>query len=168
MTMPSPADSSSATASPHPRRGGRSSDSRRSRRPRRQRDACPRGAGERRRPGYRSTLRRQAPPCWWRRQNASAANSGQTLPALSLADMQGMTDALLACGATINEMNCLRKHTSAVKGGQLARAAAPATLLTLALSDVHRQPPGRDRQRAHSSRRKHLGRCLGHCRKVRD
>ena len=72
--------------------------------------------------------------------NASAANSGQVLPALSLADMQGMTDALLACGATINEMNCLRKHTSAVKGGQLARAAAPATLLTLALSDVIGSP----------------------------
>ena len=51
-----------------------------------------------------------------------------------------MTDALLACGATINEMNCLRKHTSAVKGGQLARSAAPAALLTLALSDVIGSP----------------------------
>ena len=70
----------------------------------------------------------------------STANSGQTLPALTLTDMQGMTDALLACGATINEMNCLRKHTSAVKGGQLARSAAPATLLTLALSDVIGSP----------------------------
>ena len=60
--------------------------------------------------------------------------------ALTLADLQGMTDALLACGATINEINCLRKHTSAVKGGQLARAAAPATLLTLALSDVIGSP----------------------------
>ncbi len=67
-------------------------------------------------------------------------NSGQTCPALTLSDMQAMTDALLACGATINEMNCLRKHTSAVKGGQLARAAAPATLLTLALSDVIGSP----------------------------
>ncbi len=67
-------------------------------------------------------------------------NSGQTCPALSLSDMQAMTDALLACGATINEMNCLRKHTSAVKGGQLARSAAPATLLTLALSDVIGSP----------------------------
>ena len=67
-------------------------------------------------------------------------NSGQTYPALTLSDMQAMTDALLACGATINEMNCLRKHTSAVKGGQLARAAAPATLLTLALSDVIGSP----------------------------
>ena len=67
-------------------------------------------------------------------------NSGQTYPALTLSDMQAMTDALLACGATINEMNCLRKHTSAAKGGQLARSAAPATLLTLALSDVIGSP----------------------------
>ena len=61
-------------------------------------------------------------------------------PPLTLADLQGMTDALLACGATINEINCLRKHTSAVKGGQLARAAQPAALLTLALSDVIGSP----------------------------
>ena len=67
----------------------------------------------------------------------SAAGSG---PPLTLADLQGMTDALLACGATINEINCLRKHTSAVKGGQLARAAQPAALLTLALSDVIGSP----------------------------
>lgn len=59
---------------------------------------------------------------------------------LTLTDMQGMTNALLACGATINEINCLRKHCSAVKGGQLARAVAPATLITLALSDVIGSP----------------------------
>ncbi len=59
---------------------------------------------------------------------------------MTLADMQGMTNALLACGATINEINCLRKHCSAVKGGQLARAVAPATLITLALSDVIGSP----------------------------
>lgn len=59
---------------------------------------------------------------------------------LTLADLQGMTNALLACGATINEINCLRKHCSAVKGGQLARAVAPATLITLALSDVIGSP----------------------------
>ena len=70
----------------------------------------------------------------------SVSTSGQSYSALTLADLQGMTDALLACGATINEMNCLRKHTSAVKGGQLARSAAPATLLTLALSDVIGSP----------------------------
>ena len=59
---------------------------------------------------------------------------------LTLADKQGMTNALLACGATINEINCLRKHCSAVKGGQLARAVSPATLITLALSDVIGSP----------------------------
>lgn len=59
---------------------------------------------------------------------------------LTLADLQGLTASLLACGATINEMNCLRKHCSGVKGGQLARAVAPATLLTLVLSDVIGSP----------------------------
>ena len=59
---------------------------------------------------------------------------------LTLADMQDMTEALLACGATIHEINCLRKHCSRVKGGQLARAVAPATLITLALSDVVGSP----------------------------
>ncbi|RIK56318.1 MAG: glycerate kinase [Chloroflexi bacterium] len=61
-------------------------------------------------------------------------------PGISLADMQAMTDALLASGATIHEINCLRKHCDSLKGGQLARAAAPATLLTLALSDVVGSP----------------------------
>ena len=59
---------------------------------------------------------------------------------ISLADLQAMTDALLASGATINEINCLRKHCSAVKGGQLARIVAPATLITLILSDVVGSP----------------------------
>lgn len=59
---------------------------------------------------------------------------------LTLADLQATTDALLACGATINEINCLRKHLSLVKGGQLARAASPATLVTLVLSDVVGSP----------------------------
>lgn len=55
---------------------------------------------------------------------------------LSLADKIATTKLLLSCGATINEMNCVRKHLSAVKGGRLARALAPATVLTLILSDV--------------------------------
>lgn len=59
---------------------------------------------------------------------------------ITLAELQAMTDALLACGATINEINCLRKHMSRVKGGQLARAASPATLITLVLSDVVGSP----------------------------
>jgi hydroxypyruvate reductase len=61
-------------------------------------------------------------------------------PGVTLADLQAMTDALLACGATIQEINCLRKHCDALKGGQLARAVAPATLITLALSDVVGSP----------------------------
>jgi hydroxypyruvate reductase len=59
---------------------------------------------------------------------------------LSLGDVQAMTDALLASGATINEVNTLRKHCETLKGGQLARAVAPATLITLALSDVIGSP----------------------------
>lgn len=59
---------------------------------------------------------------------------------ITLSDIQAMTDALLACGATINEINTLRKHVSGVKGGQLARAVAPATLVTLVLSDVIGNP----------------------------
>ncbi len=59
---------------------------------------------------------------------------------LTLADKQGLSKALLACGASINEMNTLRKHCSALKGGGLARAVAPATLITLVLSDVIGSP----------------------------
>jgi glycerate 2-kinase len=59
---------------------------------------------------------------------------------LSLADLQELTRLLLASGATINEINCLRKHLDAVKGGGLARLAAPAHLLTLILSDVVGDP----------------------------
>ena len=65
-----------------------------------------------------------------------------TLPAqdLSLEDLQRSTDALLRCGASIDEVNTLRKHLSQVKGGQLARLAAPAALLSLVLSDVVGSP----------------------------
>ncbi|MGD8269363.1 MAG: DUF4147 domain-containing protein, partial [Desulfobacterales bacterium] len=60
------------------------------------------------------------------------------LPAagLSLADKQASAKVLIACGATIHEINAIRKHTSAIKGGLLARAVHPATLVTLILSDV--------------------------------
>jgi hydroxypyruvate reductase len=54
----------------------------------------------------------------------------------SLAEKQGLTRQMLAAGANIHEMNCVRKHLSRIKGGQLARAAAPAQVLTLILSDV--------------------------------
>jgi len=55
---------------------------------------------------------------------------------LSLEDKQTTTKLLLACGATIHEINMVRKHLSLVKGGQLARACYPATVLSLILSDV--------------------------------
>lgn len=57
-------------------------------------------------------------------------------PEISLADKQEMTRILLSCGATIHEMNALRKHLSAIKGGQLAAAIHPAESVTLLLSDV--------------------------------
>ncbi|WP_254769455.1 glycerate kinase type-2 family protein [Salinilacihabitans rarus] len=55
---------------------------------------------------------------------------------LSLAALRETTDALLASGASIDEVNAVRKHCSAIKGGRLARAAAPATVAALAISDV--------------------------------
>jgi hydroxypyruvate reductase len=64
------------------------------------------------------------------------------LPAdgLTLADKQRINRELLLSGATIAEMNCVRKHLSAIKGGRLAAACAPAQVLTLLISDV----PGDD------------------------
>ena len=47
-----------------------------------------------------------------------------------------MTSLLLECGASIDEINAIRKHLSQLKGGQLARLVMPATLITLVLSDV--------------------------------
>lgn len=55
---------------------------------------------------------------------------------LSLDDKAAVTRELLACGAGIKEINAVRRHLSAVKGGRLAEALAPATVVTLALSDV--------------------------------
>lgn len=59
---------------------------------------------------------------------------------VTLAEKQETTKLLLACGATIHEINAVRKHISAIKGGQLARLAAPATILALLLSDVIGDP----------------------------
>lgn len=55
---------------------------------------------------------------------------------VTLEDKQRTTKVLLACGATIHEINAIRKHLSVVKGGGLAKAVYPATLITLILSDV--------------------------------
>jgi glycerate-2-kinase len=65
-----------------------------------------------------------------------------TLPApgLTLAHKQEVNRALLRSGADITQMNCVRKHLSAIKGGRLAAAAAPARVVTLIISDV----PGGD------------------------
>ena len=65
-----------------------------------------------------------------------------TLPAegMTLADKQAVNQALLTSGASIGEMNCVRKHLSRIKGGRLAAACAPARVVTLTISDV----PGDD------------------------
>ena len=65
-----------------------------------------------------------------------------TLPAdgLTLAEKQRINKELLASGAAIGEMNCVRKHLSRIKGGRLAAACAPARVVTLTISDV----PGDD------------------------
>jgi len=67
-----------------------------------------------------------------------------TVPAgdMTLADKQAVNKALLASGATIDEMNCIRKHLSKIKGGQLAAACAPARVISILISDV----PGDDPQ----------------------
>ena len=69
---------------------------------------------------------------------SGGASALMPLPAegISLAAKQEATRLLLACGATIHEMNAVRKHLSAIKGGHLARLAAPSTVISLILSDV--------------------------------
>ncbi|MEM2995512.1 MAG: glycerate kinase [Candidatus Bathyarchaeia archaeon] len=59
---------------------------------------------------------------------------------ISITDKKAITDALLKCGATINEINTVRKHISIFKGGWLAKKAYPATVLNLILSDVVGDP----------------------------
>lgn len=62
------------------------------------------------------------------------------LPGITLEDKQAVSRALLASGASISEMNCVRRHLSAIKGGRLAAACHPAKVVTLLISDV----PGDD------------------------
>jgi hydroxypyruvate reductase len=66
------------------------------------------------------------------------------LPAegITLEQKQAVNKALLRSGATISEMNCVRKHLSAIKGGRLALACAPARVVTLLISDVPGDDPG--------------------------
>lgn len=65
---------------------------------------------------------------------------GLAAEGLTFDDKKAINKALLASGAPIGEMNIVRKHLSAIKGGRLAKAAYPATILTMAISDV----PGDD------------------------
>ena len=62
-------------------------------------------------------------------------------PGLTLADKQAINQALLKSGAAIDEMNCVRKHLSAIKGGRLAALCAPAQVVTLLISDVPGDAP---------------------------
>ena len=64
----------------------------------------------------------------------------EPMPGLTLGEKREINDTLLKSGAPIGEINCLRKHLSAIKGGRLAAAAFPARVVTLAISDV----PGDD------------------------
>ena len=62
------------------------------------------------------------------------------VPPITLSDKRAVTDLLLASGAEISEVNCIRKHLSFLKGGGLAREALPARVVTLILSDVVGDP----------------------------
>jgi len=61
-------------------------------------------------------------------------------PPITLEEKQALTRLLLAAGATINELNAVRKHCSLIKGGRLAQAASPAPVLALIVSDVIGDP----------------------------
>lgn len=63
-------------------------------------------------------------------------------PGVTLADKQAINRALLKSGATISEMNCVRRHLSGIKGGRLAAACAPARVVNLLISDVPGDQPG--------------------------
>jgi glycerate 2-kinase len=63
-------------------------------------------------------------------------------PGITLEQKQRINKALLKSGAAISEINCVRKHLSAIKGGRLALAAAPARVVTLLISDVPGDDPG--------------------------
>ncbi len=74
---------------------------------------------------------------------SGGASSLLSLPAagVTLAEKQAINKALLRSGAAIGEMNCVRKHLSAIKGGRLAALSAPARVVTLLISDVPGDAP---------------------------
>lgn len=73
---------------------------------------------------------------------SGGGSSLMTYPArdISLSEIRSLTERLLRSGATINELNAVRKHLSAIKGGLMAKSAHPATVLSLILSDVVGDP----------------------------
>jgi glycerate 2-kinase len=71
----------------------------------------------------------------------ASANWIAPAPGVSFADKQAVTRALLRSGAAIDEINCVRKHLSRIKGGRLARHAFPAPVVTIAISDVPADDP---------------------------
>ena len=75
---------------------------------------------------------------------SGGASALLTLPTdlMTLAQKQDVNQALLDSGASIGDMNCVRKHLSRIKGGRLAAACAPARVVTLAISDVPGDDPG--------------------------
>lgn len=73
---------------------------------------------------------------------ALPGENGNGKSAISLSDKQAINRSLLWSGANITEMNTVRKHLSAIKGGRLAAAAFPAKVVTLAISDVPGDDPG--------------------------
>ncbi|WP_068088057.1 glycerate kinase type-2 family protein [Polycladidibacter stylochi] len=60
---------------------------------------------------------------------------------MSLEDLQAINKELLSCGATINEMNCVRRNLSQISGGRLAKAIHPAKIINLLISDVPEDEP---------------------------
>ncbi|MEI7686775.1 MAG: glycerate kinase [Planctomycetota bacterium] len=95
--------------------------------------------------GSREILRlaREAGPddvavCLW--SGGGSALLPAPVAGITLADKQAVTKLLHACGATINEMNAVRKHLSAIKGGRLAEAFAGRRLISLVISDVVGDP----------------------------
>lgn len=71
----------------------------------------------------------------------SALTELPLIPGMGLKDLQAMNHALVTCGAPIEAMNTVRRHLSAIKGGRLAAAAASATKVTFAITDV---PAGKE------------------------
>ncbi|MCZ7497327.1 glycerate kinase [Agrobacterium tumefaciens] len=63
-------------------------------------------------------------------------------PGVTLEEKRAINRALLSSGAPISEMNCVRRHLSAIKGGRLANACGPAQIVTLVISDVPGDDPG--------------------------